>query len=107
MKREKEPRALVRNAADQSQVEDSKLEEQHDADLLRDGILLNTQSKAGRHLLWRFLERGSIFRSTWQSDPAGMAFAEGQRNMALWLVDQVTRHDPDAFLAMLKEHATG
>lgn len=59
----------------------------------------------GRAWLWRELEMAGIFRSTFSSDAMQLAFLEGQRNRGLWLLAQVTRINPEAYVLMMREAA--
>ena len=44
---------------------------------------------AGRRVVWRLLEQAGVWRSVFNPEPLRMAFAEGQRNLGLWLLDWV------------------
>ena len=58
----------------------------------------------GRRIAWRWLESAGVFRTSFSTDALAMAFAEGQRNAGLWLMDQVLAVRPDAYTQMVKEN---
>ena len=59
--------------------------------------------KRGRRFMWRLLTSSGIYRSSFNVEPLAMAFAEGQRNTGLKLVDEITRHCANRFSEMQKE----
>jgi hypothetical protein len=61
----------------------------------------------GRRIVWNLLEKTGVFRSTFvPGDPHAGAFAEGQRNIGCFLMDQIHRHCTDQYVQMLKERNT-
>ena len=58
----------------------------------------------GRRIAWRWLESAGVFRTSFSADALAMAFAEGQRNAGLRLMDQVLAVRPDAYTQMVKEN---
>lgn len=58
---------------------------------------------AGRRVVWRLLEQAGVWRSVFSPEPLRMAFAEGQRNLGLWLLDWVMRECPDEYDLMMRE----
>jgi hypothetical protein len=63
--------------------------------------LMDTQS--GRRIVWRVLERGKVFSTTFNVDAPTMAFLEGQRNVALELLADVMETAPKKFQVMMLE----
>ena len=57
---------------------------------------------AGRRMIWRILEAGRIFQSSFSSDALVTAFHEGQRNAALALWNDVMEAAPERYLTMTK-----
>lgn len=53
-----------------------------------------------RDFLWRLLGRCHAFASTWDANYGKMSFAEGERNIGLWLLHEISEANPDALLAM-------
>lgn len=62
-------------------------------------------SKRGRRIVWRQLDRAGVFRLSFHTDAMVMAFAEGNRNEGLHILAQVHALCPDRYLTMVKEHA--
>lgn len=61
-------------------------------------------SKRGRRIVWRLLERAGVFRLSFNTNAMSMAFAEGNRNAGLALLDQVHVACPDQYPVMLAEN---
>jgi hypothetical protein len=59
--------------------------------------------KRGRRFVWRLLERSGIYRTSFDGDALRMAFLEGQRNLGLTTMGQITQHCPDRLIEMQKE----
>lgn len=57
----------------------------------------------GRRVMWRMLERGRMFATTFSTDAAVAAFQEGGRNAALSLLADIMQADPAAYGAMMAE----
>jgi hypothetical protein len=62
-------------------------------------------SKRGRRIVWRSLERAGVFRTSFSTNSMSMAFAEGNRNSGLALLDQIHRTCPEVYPVMLGENA--
>lgn len=61
-------------------------------------------SRRGRRMAWRQLERAGVFRLSFNTNAMSMAFAEGNRNAGLALLDQIHRACPEAYPVMLAEN---
>lgn len=59
--------------------------------------------KRGRRVMWRVLEQAGVYRSSYTGDNTTF-FNEGQRNMGLWLMDEITTHCLTEYTEMLKEN---
>lgn len=66
--------------------------------------LLST--KWGRRLVWRILERTGQHRTSFTGNSTTF-FNEGQRNIGLWLVDEVLSVDTKKYLLMIEENNKG
>jgi hypothetical protein len=63
--------------------------------------LMNT--KLGRRIVWRLLERAGVFRLSFSSDALAMAFSEGRRNEGLHILARINELCPDLYATMTKE----
>lgn len=97
--------ALVDNAADPEQVKSAKvterLRDQQHANDMREFYAL----PVGRRILDWLFETTGLFHSSFDSDPLRMAKNEGQRNVGLIILADLTRSQPTAFAEMLTARA--
>ncbi|WP_436879451.1 hypothetical protein [Escherichia coli] len=68
-----------------------------------DDIQFVMNSEKGRRVVWSMLEKGQVFGACFNVDPHITAFNEGQRNLALLLLQRVMAHCPDQYLKMAAE----
>ncbi|HFJ3401952.1 TPA: hypothetical protein ACGT6G_002837 [Salmonella enterica] len=69
----------------------------------KDDIKFVMDSEQGRRVIWSQLEKGQVFGACFNVDPHITAFNEGQRNLALVLLQRVMAHCPDQYLKMAAE----
>lgn len=97
------PKALVGNAADDTQVrrgkETERQREEREANDL--GVVLSTVE--GRRFLWRVMAKCRTYESVFSTDPGIMAFMAGRQDLGHWLFGMVTETDPRAMLTMMTE----
>jgi len=60
-------------------------------------------SKRGRRILWRTLERGEVFKLSFNTNSMSMAFAEGRKNEGLRTLALIHTASPDLYSTMMKE----
>lgn len=60
-------------------------------------------SKRGRRIVWRFLDRAGVFRLSFNTNAMQMAFAEGNRNEGLRMLDHIHTHCPELYPTMVRE----
>lgn len=61
-------------------------------------------SVSGRRFIWRLLECGGVFRSSFNAESDSYtAFNEGRRNLGLLVLNDILEADPDAFTLMQRE----
>lgn len=60
-------------------------------------------SKQGRRLMWRLLEKAGVFRTSFSTNALQMALAEGGRSYGLFWLGEVMAHCPEKFLMMINE----
>ena len=53
-----------------------------------------------RDFLWRVLAHCHVFQSSYDRNFGDMARREGERDVGLWLLNEITEADPKAFVAM-------
>lgn len=58
----------------------------------------------GRRIVWRLLDRAGIYRSSFNHSGSLMAFAEGKRDMGLFLLAEVSEASPGGFLKLIAEN---
>jgi len=68
-----------------------------------DDIKWLMSSKRGRRILWRFLDRAGVYRTSFHQNSMSMAFNEGVRNEGLRLVATIHASAPELFATMMKE----
>lgn len=73
----------------------------------QDDVKWLMNSKRGRRIVWRTLERTGVFRLSFNTNAMQMAFNEGNRNEGNALLTMVNAHAPDLYIEMLKEHTNG
>lgn len=83
---------------------EQKAKNQRDTEMADLRRLVST--KWGRRVVWRILEKSGQHRTSFTGNSTTF-FNEGQRNIGLWLVDEVLSADTDAYLAMIKESNQG
>ncbi|EPM8368374.1 hypothetical protein ACY4IF_003614 [Enterobacter hormaechei] len=69
----------------------------------KDDIKFVMDSEQGRRVIWGLLTKGQVFVNCFNVDPHITAFNEGQRNLALVLLQRVMTHCPDQYLKMAAE----
>ena len=91
------------NAANRQDVrrkeKESKIAELEQAEVI--AHLLATRT--GRNYIWDQLSAAHIFHTSFSGDPLQMAFAEGERNSGLRLLNDILTYSPDNFILMLRE----
>src|SRR5579859_2913087 len=58
------------------------------------------QQEDVRDLMWRLLERCSVYASVYSKSFGDMALAEGRRQIGLWLLSEICEADPAAEMRM-------
>jgi hypothetical protein len=58
----------------------------------------------GRRFIWRMLSRTGIYRNSFSLNSNQTAFCEGERNIGLWLINEVNEADIAAFAKMQNEY---
>ncbi len=61
------------------------------------------ETAQGRRVIWRLLEAGKVFSTTFNAEALSMAFLEGHRNIALSFLADVMDVAPKKFNVMMLE----
>lgn len=69
----------------------------------RDDIKWLMGSRRGRRIIWRQLDRAGVFRLSFNTNAMAMAFAEGNRNEGLYILDMIHRTCPELYQTMVSE----
>ena len=93
---------LVRNAADEGQVREAESRAKRGRELQIEDICGILATRGGRRFMWRYLEECGVFKTSFTGSSQTF-FLEGQRNIGLKILADVTEADPDAYLKMMKE----
>lgn len=91
------------SAAQVKQRKDRELKQKLLDKTEHDDIEWLMSSKRGRRILWRFLDRAGVYRSSFSQNSMTMAFNEGVRNEGLRLVAAIHAAAPEQFATMMKE----
>ena len=91
------------DASDEQEVQRVSAKSKRDRDRELADLTKLLQQDWGRRLLWRVLERSGLHRTSFTGNSTTF-FNEGQRNLGLWLVDEMLSADTDSYLLMLKEN---
>lgn len=94
--------AMVKNAADPEQIEEASLKIRHNRKLELDDIRRVLESDYGRRFVWRYLGICRVFESSW-SPSAAIHFYEGQRDIGLKLIADITESNDEALILMMRE----
>lgn len=97
MSTERDPFRVARAESDSRELEKIRQEK------LRRSLKAVLASRDGRCVLWGILSSAGIYRSSFSTEAAVMAFNEGQRNVGLRLLDQILSVDREAFNLMQDE----
>lgn len=81
------------------QTKKQKLEEERQREELRKLL----DSPGNRYWLWKLLSRCRVFHSLSVPDGHDMAIRSGQRDVGLWVLNEIFEHHPNAFQMMQTE----
>jgi hypothetical protein len=92
------------NASNEKSVKDAKQKDKNIRETEHNDMRLLLAKQWGRRLVWRILEQTGQHRTSFTGDMETTSFHEGERNVGLWLVDEVLSSDTDMYLMMIKEN---
>ena len=94
-------RAQVKNAADESDVNKAREKEKFGRERELSDIQHILSTAQGRRFLWRYLETCGIYRSSFTGSSETF-YLEGQRNIGLKLLADITEASPESYMLMMK-----
>jgi hypothetical protein len=97
---------LVRNAADEQQVEKARKKDLSKRDKEIRDLYAVLQMPEGRRFLWRVLSHCKAFESIWRQS-AEIHYLAGMRDVALFIMSEINDCDQEAFFKMMKEKENG
>ena len=100
MKKEK---PYVKNAADTKQVKAAKEKEESRQERELNDVRHVLNSKEGRRFLWRYLGECGMFRTSFTGNSETF-FKEGERNIGLKIMSDITAASDEAYFLMMKEN---
>lgn len=99
-----QPRALVDNAADATQVKNAERIERARARDIDESLRRVLATYEGRHVLWSIIAECGVFTTPPNySDHGALAFSVGGQNKGRWLIAEIERIDRGAYLRMQQE----
>ena len=101
-----EPQPLVRNAADNAQVQaaGSKAKQQRDQELADIKAVLAIPG--GRRFLWRLLKKCKVFETIWHPS-ALIHYNSGQQDIGHYVQGEIVDASEEAYLQMMQEAKQG
>ena len=91
------------NASDEKSVKSQTQKDKNIRDTELEDWRLLLSKQWGRRLVWRILDQTGLYRTSFTGNSTTF-FNEGQRNIGLWLVDEVSMADEDQYLLAIKEN---
>ena len=101
--RNKTPRNPTDLAALERDEQQENLEAREDRNRQIADLKWLMKDQRGRRIMQRLMDKAGIYRSSFTGNSETF-FREGERNVGLLFVAEITEHTPDEFLLMLKEH---
>jgi hypothetical protein len=91
------------NSSNEQDVSSAKANDKNKRKTEQGDLRQLLSTKWGRRMVWRILERTGQHRTSFTGNSTTF-FNEGQRNIGLWLVDEVLSADTNQYLTMIKEN---
>jgi len=95
-------RVAVRNAADPEQTKKAGRKDKSRSEQEQEDLHAVLSTPAGRRFVHRIIDHSGLYRQSFDGT-SRTYFAEGERNVALWLLAEVKSVAPRAYLTMLGE----
>lgn len=94
--------ALVKNAADESQVREAGKRAGSKREQIMNDLKTVLSSPSGKRYIWSLLEECGVYKSSMTGD-AHTYFNEGQRNIGLKIIAGITECDPQSLIKMMTD----
>ena len=91
------------NASDEKSVKSAKQKDKNIRDIELEDLRLLLSKQWGRRLVWRLLDQTGMYRTSFTGISTTF-FNECQRNIGLWLVDEVISADKKMYMSMIEEN---
>ena len=95
--------AMVKNAADEGQVQSAVKKERLSRDQELDDIKWLLSERSGRRFLWRMLNRCRVFESVYHQSSL-VYYNSGQQDIGHFILSEITTAHPDALVTMMQEN---
>lgn len=92
------------NAADREKVSEKSRKERERLKAEMADLRHVLSDPRGRRVVWKLFDRAGIFRTSFNGNGSATFFNEGQRNIGLMFLNEVTTHCPELYLAMMSEN---
>lgn len=98
--------ALVGNAGDEAQVKAATAKAKRRRIRELDDLRAVLAIVEGRRLLWRLMQHCKVFESVFHDNSALMGHLTGRQDVGHFVMDEINKAQPDAFLGMMQDHHT-
>ena len=92
------------DASDPEQVRKAELKAARKEKERREVLVQLLSTPAGRAWMWSLLSESGMYRSSFfHCDPHATSFNEGRRNFSLYMLSEIVKVDPQAYVLMQTE----
>ena len=97
----------VKNAANESQVEKAKTQEERERELELADLRFVVSSPQGRRLIWRLLTHCRVFNSVFNNSGSVTYYHSGMQDVGHFIQAEVIEAKKEAYLEMMRENEKG
>jgi hypothetical protein len=87
-------------------IEEAKRKEEYQRRRELEDLKLLLEHKEFRSFIWRVLSRASVFSTVMSEGEGRIFYNSGRQDFGHWLMDEVVKAEPKAFLQMMQEART-
>jgi hypothetical protein len=95
-------KAYVGNAADAEQVQEADRKERFEVKTQVKDLKAILSTQEGKRFIWRMVEQCGVYRGGFLPRDESI-FRDGEQNIGIWLLAQVTEANPNALIEMMKQ----